>query len=302
MKLYLIWILLLCLGSCKYSSDCYSLTRVDRLFNSESEIIFENGNMELAIEKCTKTINRNPKNYVAFSNRAAFSFEYYKEMDSLTSDNITAIYEDLKQSFFICPEYSQGYRNLITIAQQLVDYETAIHYSQIYIEKFSRTEKKLLYGKTLAHYSFALLGAGNGHDAVKYSNLAIQYEPENLLAYIVRGHCFMDQKQFGKAFIDFNTARKLDSLNYLALHSYGLCSKEIGNYTIAENYYQKAIEIDPKRAEPYRALGLIKLAKGDTLSACQHYRKAYGLNKPGDIRYLYIDHNNILNEINLICQ
>ncbi len=302
MKLYLIWILLLCLSSCKYSSDCYSLTKVDRLFNSESEIIFENGNMELAIEKCTKTINRNPKNYVAFSNRAAFSFEYYKEMDSLSSYNIRKIYNDLEQSFLICPEYSQGYRNLISIAQQLSDFDTTIYYSRIYIDKFSGKENKLHFGRTLANFSFALQGTGNEHEAMKYANLAIQHAPGSLLAYIIRGYCFMNLRQFGKAFIDFDTARKIESSNFLATYCYGVCSQMSGNYPVAENYYQKAIQIDPKRAEPFRALGLMMLVKGDTLGACQNLRKAYFLNKPGDIRYLYVDHEEILKEINSNCQ
>jgi cytochrome c-type biogenesis protein CcmH/NrfG len=62
------------------------------------------------------------------------------------------------------------------------------------------------------------------------------------------------------------------------LFSLGLVQKRRGSYSEAEEFYRKAIQLDPKFSEAFSNLGNVYLAKRQTSSAIASYEQAADLN------------------------
>lgn len=76
---------------------------------------------------------------------------------------------------------------------------------------------------------------------------AVQQNPRSDENQYMAGRFFFEKFKRTEALAFFYQAVRLNPQNYKALHSVGLCLANLGNYTLAENYYKRAIAAAQKQ-------------------------------------------------------
>ena len=89
---------------------------------------------------------------------------------------------------------------------------------------------------------------GNYELAIADFTKAIQYESNYVVAYNMRGEAYRLLGNYDQAIDDFNIAIQLDSYNAFAYANRGVTYKNLGNYNQAIADYTKAIQLDPNDA------------------------------------------------------
>ncbi|MFQ5824982.1 MAG: tetratricopeptide repeat protein [bacterium] len=114
-------------------------------------------------------------------------------------------------------------------------------------------------------------------EKIKYFTKALEIEPSFLPAYINRGVCYDNLKQYENAIRDYTSALKIDP-RYLLVYNYrGMSYSSLDKYEEAIKDYNKAIEIDPLLILSYVNRGVTFRQMGKYEQAIQDYSKAIEL-------------------------
>lgn len=250
------------------SNDCLEISEKEYLEDKKAQKEYDLGNFQKAIEISNKSIENNPNNHIAYSNRATFLYSLCLEKGRLGQYNKQKIISDLEKSISLCPKFSKGYRNLIRLAYEFKDFDLVIKYTEEYNKKFKKTSE------LLTRLADACYEKERYKKGVSILNEAIDIEPIFNFAFVVRGKCFIKLNNYDKAINDLNEAIRRDSTFSLAYHERGFCYKKKEEYSLARRDYWKSLEVDSARIEPYFSLGTLEIEHGDTISGCGYYRLA----------------------------
>ncbi len=156
---------------------------------------YDKDNFDRSISDCTKAIEINPKDAVAYINRG---IAYKKE-----GDYDKAI-SDYNRALEIDPMYAAAYSNLGSIyCDKKKEYDRAVSYFSKAIE--------INPGFAAAYYNRgnAYKNKNNNDLAISNYNLAIQINPKYANAYYNRAHSYYNKHEYEKAREDVNKAESL---------------------------------------------------------------------------------------------
>ncbi len=97
-------------------------------------------------------------------------------------------------------------------------------------------------------------------EAEKELLIAVQQNPESDENQYMAGRLFFTEQKIDKAVACFYAAIRLNPENFKAHDSLGLCFQNLANYSLAEHYYKRALEIAEKHHETYTQ-GYLDLAE-----------------------------------------
>ncbi len=118
---------------------------------------------------------------------------------------------------------------------------------------------------------------GDMDKAIDYYDKAIELNPQDVIAYTIRGSAKNELGNPQGAILDYNKAIELHPQNAIAYTNRGDVKQTLGDPQGAILDYDKAIEFNPKRGEAYTNRGIAKSLLGDHLGAISDYDKAVGL-------------------------
>ena len=253
MKIIAPIILLIFLSSCQSKNKCIKLEERDFEINGKAEKEYESGNIENALKITNEAIKLNPKNYIAFSNRAAFIFEGISKRENLKEGERDLMVEDFKHSLEICDKFSKAQRNLIKLFYELKEFDNVIEYAEDYYKKFKKSSE------ILARLGDALYEKGEFEKAINYLDEALISDPVFNFSYIIRGKCYANLNEYDKAIDDLNKAIEIDSTWSLAYKERGYCYKKQNKKRLAQRDYFEALKVNPQNYESYFSLGVISV-------------------------------------------
>jgi tetratricopeptide (TPR) repeat protein len=231
---------------------------------------YEEKDFNKQIDYYSKAIEFNPKDHLAFYNRA-FSYGELKQYDKAI--------EDLNIALQIDPTYTNAYINRGLAFNNLKQYDQAI-------EDYSKAidldpNSVLAYGnRSSVYYDL------NQYDKViEDCNKAIELDPNYSNGYINRGLAFSSMKQYDKALWDYDKAIERTTNPSLAYSNRGLLYINTLKFDKAIADFNKAIENDPLFTNAYinRGLAFYNLKQFD--DAIKDYTKAIELDQNYALAY-----------------
>lgn len=239
--------------------------------NLEHEKLFNKGKLEEAIAVVEDFIEKDSNNYVAINYLGAYKYSLCKKR-GCTLEELKEVYDLYKKSIELCKDYRIGIFNTIEVLAELskTKYENdheIIEYLEFYNSKWKKRSNLLTKG---GEAKFRL---GEIEESLKYLNEAIELDSSEAMAYIFKGKCFINRKEWNKAMESLNIGLSIDSLS-LGFHERGYVNKEMGNVDAAIQDYQTAISLYDERFESYVGLGQIEINRKNVNLACQYFKKA----------------------------
>ncbi|MBS1638124.1 MAG: tetratricopeptide repeat protein [Bacteroidetes bacterium] len=127
----------------------------------------------------------------------------------------------------------------------------------------------------------------NWDSAQVYFSMAIQIDPLDFESFFDRGICKAEKKDFAGALSDNEQAMRIDSLEkFIGYNNIAYFIKLAEkDYKGAIEYFNKAIELNPKFAYSYSNRGYSKLKLGDIKGAYQDIRKSIELDNTNSYAY-----------------
>ena len=250
----------------------YSWCQTFKEFEERAQLLYKNGDLELAIIEYSKALLFFPKNPIAYYNRGVYNLEFY-ELE-------TAIIDFKKSIKYDFPEPAYPLTNIGTCFSELGNLDSALVYFdqslEIEPEFFSVLKDKVL----------VLFKLGKLDQAIENFNQALKIEPKYAAALAGRGQVFQDLGELKKAEKDYSTAISLDKTSYDSFNNRGNVRKELGNIEDAIIDYEKAIELYPEYFLTYFNLGVIFGNVKDYDKAVWYYSKSIELNPYDESSYL----------------
>ena len=123
----------------------------------------------------------------------------------------------------------------------------------------------------------ALFQEGNVNGALADYDHAIALHHGTKDAYYNRAVVLFQNKQYDKAAADFSEVIKLDAGDKDALYDRALCYIYSDKKKEALNDLNGYIKLDPGSADAYGKRGVMRIQLGDSLGACDDWRKAAGM-------------------------
>ena len=178
----------------------YSWCQTFKEFEERAQLLYKNGDLELAIIEYSKALLFFPKNPIAYYNRGVYNLEFY-ELE-------TAIIDFKKSIKYDFPEPAYPLTNIGTCFSELGNLDSALVYFdqslEIEPEFFSVLKDKVL----------VLFKLGKLDQAIENFNQALKIEPKYAAALAGRGQVFQDLGELKKAEKDFiEHCRVKDGLN-----------------------------------------------------------------------------------------
>lgn len=136
------------------------------------------------------------------------------------------------------------------------------------------------YAQTAEDYFNSGLAKFNLQDyrgAVEDYNRAIELNPNEHRAYLLRGNTKAELQDYSGAIQDYNKAIELNPIEHLAYFLRGLVKSELKDYRAAIEDYSEAIELKPNDADAYYSRGSAKAKLQDYMGALQDYNKVIEL-------------------------
>lgn len=104
-----------------------------------------------------------------------------------------------------------------------------------------------------------LRGNAAPDEALKNFSRAIELYPEYFQAFAERGDTYVALRKLPEAAADFGSALKLNARYGPALRGSGYCRLEKREFTEAIEYFERAISVEPDKANTYLLLGIANL-------------------------------------------
>jgi tetratricopeptide (TPR) repeat protein len=114
---------------------------------------------------------------------------------------------------------------------------------------------------------------GNFDEAVKLLSQAVLLDPENGEIYHNRGKVYLEMERWNESISDFSRAISL-SPHPLSYEMRALAYFESGNRSAARSDWERALQLDPNRANALLNLGYYHLKAGDTSKALEYLNHA----------------------------
>jgi len=223
------------------------------------------GNYEEAINDFNTALRLNPDSSnvyfdlgytYALMNEYLKAIEYYNE--SINRDPL---------NYFAFNNRGNSYFEVNEAGKSIDDFEKSIKLSDSKGIKFAFPYSNL--GRVNAKLNY-------NDEALKYFNLAIFIDPDEILFYSNKALFLFEKKMHDKAFQEFGFALNKQPDNSLIYFQRGRCYDEINKIDLAIEDYKKAIELDVFNAgEIYFRLALIFYSKKDYIKAYDYFLNSY---------------------------
>ena len=122
---------------------------------------------------------------------------------------------------------------------------------------------------------------GDFTGAAPFCTRAIELNPENAMAYSIRGVIFYWQKDYNSAISDFNRAIQLNSSDYKNFYNRGLAHVQLDNYSAASEDFSGAINLNPNDPDSWYNRAICKQRLGDYYGSQEDLNKARALGYNG---------------------
>lgn len=154
------------------------------------------------------------------------------------------------------------------------------YYSEVqYATALSELDQALQTGERRADIlglrGLVLMQLGNSEGASKNLQQALQIEPENLDLLNNFGWflCETGQTERSLPFFERALATKTYQSPAKALMNAGRCSMKLGQRVVSENYFRRALQIDPEQIGAHASLAKLFYEAGDFKTAKRHLRQ-----------------------------
>jgi tetratricopeptide (TPR) repeat protein len=226
--------------------------------------LFKLGKTEESIEKLNKSIELNPKNWIAYLDRGDAYKKLGKNKDALT-DYGTVV------------ENSDRYRADAHNSRGII-YMGSKDYDRAFAEFNRAISENPKYYQAYNNRGFCRSQNKSYDDAISDYNEAIRLNPDFMLAYSNRGFAYYNNHNYKKAVSDFSKAIELDPMDADSYNGRGISFQALNSYERAFPDFNKAIEIDPGFSGAYLNRGIAYYEKEDNDNAISDYSKAIELN------------------------
>jgi len=207
-------------------------------------------------------------------------FHYYK----ITEEGFAKAMDCFNRALEIDPECVSAYAgiaDLCVVSQpsQFLPPKSAEAKMRWVRDKLMVIDSRLAEGHAVQGFIY-LVYDWKPDEAGKELNLALELDPELLIAHIWRGRFFTYTRKFDKAEQEYKTARQLDPTRYGLNVNVGLPSFFAHRYDRAIEYFEKAIGVLPNQDWAFKMIGRANEEKGDYAAAIATFQK--GDLAPGD--------------------
>lgn len=231
-------------------------------YNNRGNIYLLTGKYQLAMEDYSKAIELNPNYAIPYANRGTLLEQYNVDYRNALADFDRAIELDPD---FISAHLGQAYAYL-----GMADYEAATAAFNRVLELSTENDHLIR--------AMALSGTGDYGNSILESTKAIELNPNDTYALIVRGSVYADTRQYAPAIDDFKKAIELSPDNpFFGYFNLGRVYSEKGDFDGAIQAYGEAIKFNPYYPDAYVNLGYAFTGKGDFMTAIDNYEKAISL-------------------------
>lgn len=110
--------------------------------------------------------------------------------------------------------------------------------------------------------------------AIEMMSLALDVDPNYVLAYSGRSSLYIENKEFKNALNDYESLLEINKYFYPALKGKGIANYELGNYDQAIIDFNKLLEYEDTDPGIYYFRGMAKVLKGDVYASCMDFLKA----------------------------
>lgn len=224
-----------------------------------------------AIELYDEAIRVNPKNAIAYGNRA-LAHSYLTEYAEAIEDNNIAVSLD--------PKYAGAFRNRGTAYAELDNHQQAL---KDYIKAI-----ELDPNDSIAYFNRgkSYVKLGQHAQAIQDYDKATELNPSDAAAYFNRGNSYDDLKQYEQAIQDYSKAVELNPKYASAYYNRGISHRKQNQYEQAIQDYNKAIELDPNNSDVFNSRAFAYAYINEFDKAVFDAEKALSL-KPDDPYFLH---------------
>jgi len=129
----------------------------------------------------------------------------------------------------------------------------------------------------LLEKGYSLLISRKLNEALEIYNKAIKLNPQDAIAYTLRGSAYSSLGEHQKAIRDLTRASQLEPQNPIPYRFMGDINNKLANYSRAIKHYDIAIELEPTSAKLYGNRGISYAAIGNNPRAMQDFDRAIEL-------------------------
>ena len=253
-----------------------------------------------AIKIYEKIINSNPNYFKAHTNLGIS----YKEIGKFDK----SLYF-LKKSVQINPNYSEGFFNLGSVLQIKKQYNEAIinfkkalkinpnyyecmfNLGKLYSDIDQLDKSKELYQNVIKlnpnfYQAYNNLGSiykiqGQYIEAINSYKKGIEVKTgkKDLIGILNIGICYSDLEEYNKALDYYDQCLSIDDNFSEAWNGKGIICKELDNFSLATQYFEKAIEIKKDYANALFNISLMQLHQMDFLNGWKNYNKRWEISE-----------------------
>lgn len=179
------------------------------------------------------------------------------------------------------PDFHTHLYDLAYAHERLEDFEKAIEYYNIYLNKVPYSDSAwynlgILYNKT-----------NRLKDAVEAYDFALAVNPENIFALFNKGNILYNIGEYSQALESYLEYLEFEEESSEALTYAAECYDKTGERDMSLKFYQEAIDLDPEFSEPWFGLGVIYLAENQKDEALYYLKKAISLDSDNPEYHYY---------------
>ena len=141
-----------------------------------------------------------------------------------------------------------------------------------------QSQQKREEAKKTVDMAVSQLTKGNGEEAIKTLNSAIEMNPDSAEAHMYLGVALASKGSVAEGIAALNRALVLEPASTRAHHNLGTVLMQSGQIPAARREFEKVLELDPYFSEAHNNLGLILSQDGQMEKAIDHFRIASELN------------------------
>ena len=239
-----------------------------------------------------------------FSNGRNAKDFFVQAMDKYDKADFDGAIVDFSQAIQLKPDYAQAYmgramaykglgdlENQITELRKAAEllqkqgdteaYQTTIDLikvTQDLIDSIrSNPNSKLAFAELFFNYGIEEWKKGNFVQSLAQFNLAIRLNPNDAIAYILRGDAYFELGEYQKAIADYTQAIRLNPNDARAYLFRGNAYGQLKEYQKVIADYTQAIRLDPNYADAYNLRGLVYEMSGNRQKAITDLEKAANL-------------------------
>ncbi len=249
--------------------------------------LVDNFKYQEAIEYFSTAIQLHPTDPKGYDLKGVSLFRLLKIDDSIS---------EINKAIACDPTFHLAYFHLSEICIEQNDFTSADNYCN---QALKIEPKNDLYQSTLA---FIKLQLNENKLCIEICDQILNFNPIDIYALEYRGNAFMNQNEFRKAIIDFETLYANTIVNSLTLNNLGYAYSKIDNIKMSKKYLLSAIELDPEYSYPYDNLGYVYMLEGNYTKAHQLIDKSIELDPTNSYAFknkglVYFKQNDFENAI-----